>query len=132
MSEFEQPVPGLTIERLNDGRIVIVSADSADSEAIEAGFEIVLTELKNWDDLTMPSLLMFDMSRVMLTPFVRRKALELAEIRPDVTGRTAIIVSASTIGHLIRVFVNNTLGGSRERRVFFSQEAGQVWLEELL
>lgn len=132
MSDFEEPIPGLTVERLYRGRITIVTADSADGEAIETGFDIVMNEIENWPDTTVPYLLLLDMSRVMLTPFVRRKALELSQIRPEVTGRTAIIISASTIGHLIRVFVSNSLEGSRERRVFFSREDGQAWLEELL
>ncbi|PJF39932.1 MAG: hypothetical protein CUN55_13360 [Phototrophicales bacterium] len=132
MSQSENPIPELRIEHINEGRITVVAASSTNSASIEAGFEFILNEIQNWPDLHTPYLLLLDMSRVMLTPYVRRKAIELAQVRPEVAGRTAIVISASTIGHLIRVFVNNSLEGSRERQVFFAYDKAIEWLEELL
>lgn len=132
MGDIQEPVPGLEIERLHNGKIITVSSNSPDGSVIGVGFEILSEMLEAWADTDVPCLMLFDMSRVMLTPYVRRKATELAEIRPDVHGRTAIIISASTVGHLIRMFVSNSLSSNRERRVFFTYEDGIAWLEELL
>ena len=98
---------------------------------IETWFQRCQKDIDAWDS-EQPLLLLLDMSRVILTPFGRSKAGELANVRPELGGRTAVVIAASTMGHLTRLFVNHSLHGTRQRRVFFSRDDAQTWLEESL
>lgn len=132
MSNMIEVVPGLTLETLYDGKIYIWTASQSSKEVIDAWYRAASEMLENWDDMTAPYLVLLDMSRVVLSVYSRRRASAMAEIRPDVNGRTAVVVAATTMGHMTRLFVDKTLQKTRERRVFFSREDALFWLEEAL
>ena len=131
MSEPYEILPGLTLEKLHDGKILVWSA-SASTRAISAAwYEHTKKQLEDWPE-NQPYLALLNMARVILTPFARDQAKELTEIRADISGRVAVVVSPSPTGHLIRLFVNRSLPKTRERRVFFSFDEALTWLEEAL
>lgn len=131
MPDYKELMPGLTRESFHDGRIAVWSATTSTKEVIQAWFDYSRQEMQDWP-AEHQYLALLDMSRVILTPFGREKAAELTEVRPDLGGRVAIVISASSIGHLTRLFVNRSLNKNRERRVFYSREEAIQWLEEAL
>jgi hypothetical protein len=57
----------------------------------------------------------------------------LATFRPELGGRTAIVIAPSSLGHIIRLFVNHSsMKHHRERRVYFNRDVALAWLEELI
>lgn len=132
MSDIIEVILGLTLETLYDGRIEIWTATNSSKEVTEKWYANSREVLESWTDLNRPYLALLDMSRVVLTPFGRAKASDLAEVRPEIKGRVAIVVSASTMGHMTRLFVDRSLDKTRERRVFFSRDDALRWLEEVL
>lgn len=131
MTKIEEVLPGLTREELHQGHIIAYSVLQSTREVVSAWYERCLHDIETWDP-ARPLLLLQDMSRVILTPFARTKAGELAKVRDDLSGRTGVVIAASTMGHLTRLFVDRTLQQTRQRRVFFSREDALAWLEEML
>ncbi len=132
MSDIIEVTNGLTLQQIHNGRIHIWTASQSTKDVVDAWYQSSRETLENWEDTSRPYLVLLDMSRVILTPYNRKRAEALAEVRPDVGGRTAVVIAASTMGHMTRLFVNKTLQKTRERRVFFTREDAIRWLEAAL
>ena len=131
MSDIVEVIPGLTLETLYDGRIEIWIASRTSKEITDCWYQNSAKTLENWQDIQQPYLTMLDMSRVVLTPYGREKAAAPSKVQPDIQGRVAVVIMASTMGHMTRLFVNN-MPKTRQRRVFFSRGDAMLWLEEAL
>ncbi|NDJ84761.1 MAG: hypothetical protein GYB66_02640 [Chloroflexi bacterium] len=123
--------PGIIREWLYGGKIMAITAESSTKETVDLWTKALSETIEQWPD-DRPYLVLIDTSKSVLTPYVRQQAMHLASLRPDLDGRAAIVVAATTIGQLTRFFVTNRLNQAnptRERRVFFTRETALAWLE---
>lgn len=129
---FEDLGSGINREWLYNRQVVVLTFWSSSRETVDAWANVGKELMENWPQ-DRPYLCLLDASRIVLTPYARKVAADLTAVRPEMQGRIAVVVAASTLGHIIRLFANHpSLKRHRERRVFFSRDVGLDWLQEMV
>lgn len=125
---------GLHQEWADDGRIVILTVNDTSMETLDTWAKTVQNTILAWPS-DQPYLLVHDYSQVdlLLSTYIRRKSEELAQLRPELKGKVAIIFKKSVMAHLAQVALNtlwNKGYQARQRKVFFQREEALQWLME--
>lgn len=126
--------PGLIRETLHHGRIVILRVDSVTRETLDIGYNAVYELQEACSSSRLPMLLLYDLSpyNFTITPYVRQLISRLNASNPHVTGRVAVVLPKSPATAMIKLFVGFLARSNRVKRIFFSEDQGVRWLEELL
>jgi hypothetical protein len=133
-TSVEQLGHGLSREWLLDRRIVVYTARDASRPVVDAWVETFKKDIVAWP-ADRPFLVMHDLSakNIAATPYGRRRAQEMVDIRPDLKGRAAIVVANTFTMHLVELFLRNQKQHTpRLRRLFFSREKAFEWLKSAL
>jgi hypothetical protein len=128
---IEQLSPHLTREWLFDRRVVIYAFNSSDRDTIDLWAETCKADILACPS-DMPFLVLHDFSAkgIMVSPYGRDRAEELAHFHPEVTGRAAVLLPPTIASHLIRLFMIQKPHTCRERKMFESRDAAIKWLLE--
>ncbi len=133
-ASLEQIGPHVTLERLYDGRIGVLTVTSIDRQSIDLWSETAIRLLSQRVP-DQPHLVVHDVSGegLALTSYIRKKAQETVGHYPDAPGRTAIVVRRGAAAILMQLFINHLVRviSGRPTRVFFSRDEAINWLKEL-
>ena len=122
----------VTREWIDNRRIIIYRVYSITREAVDdwiaSAFEIFMA----WP-ATEPLLIVYDFSvsgALSITPYIRKRTAELAEARPELMGRAAVILPRTIGAQAARIFVLISLKKNRVRRVFFTMDDALAWIRK--
>ena len=125
----------VTTKHVHDGKIIIYEVTDVRRESVDVWAKVAHDTLVNWSP-DYPYLNLQDFSGVenfAMTPYVRQRAEELMEPRPELSGRTAIVLKKSLGSRIVSMFIRaKRVKKARQRRLFFTQEEALAWLEEWL
>lgn len=126
-------MPGLIRENLHNGRIVALRVEDASPEVLDKAYLTVL-EVHRDCGAERPFLLLYDVENInlTLTPYMRTLIKKLNAANPHVRGRTAVLLSKSSMTLVLQSFVRFIRSSNRPKRIFFSRSEALAWLEELL
>lgn len=140
----ESPTSSSAVQKLSehvatkyvyDGKIIIYEVTDVRRESVDVWAKVAHDTLVNWSP-DYPYLNLQDFSGVdnfAMTPYVRLRAEELMEPRPELLGRTAIVLKKSLGSRIVSMFIRaKKVKKARQRRLFFTQEDALAWLEEWL
>jgi hypothetical protein len=132
-SPVEQLTAGITREWILDRRIVIYAGINLSRAAIDSWYEAFKADIMAWP-VDRPYLVVHDLTHknVALTPYARKRAQDMVYLRPDVKGRSALIMRNTFASHLIDMFLRQQRNTPRERRVFYTREKAIEWLKTCL
>ncbi|MCC7447205.1 MAG: hypothetical protein IT324_07300 [Anaerolineae bacterium] len=128
---IEQLSPHLTREWLYDGRIVVYAFNSSDRDTVALWAETCKADILACPP-DKPFLVLHDFSAkgIMVSPYGRDRAEELAHFHPEVKGRAAVLLPPTIASHLIRLFMVQKPHTCRQRKMFESRGAAIKWLLE--
>jgi hypothetical protein len=131
-SPVEQLPHGITREWMLDRRIVIYSGINTPRASVDSWFEAFKEDLLAWP-ADRPYLVVHDLTHknVALTPYARKRAQDMIFLRPDLKGRSALIMRNTFASHLIELFLRQQRQTPRIRHVFYNREKAVAWLREL-
>ena len=116
---------------LGDGKIACYRFVSTGAEASEKWFHEVVNLFDTWDS-DDPLLLLIDLSAPdnFLSAEALKAAREASQTRPDVPGKTALLIDGSEPSQNVKALVEHVLAGTRERKIFTSEDEAVAWLLE--
>jgi hypothetical protein len=116
---------------IEDGRIVVYRFASTGAEAAELWFKEITSLFDHWND-EKPLLLLIDLSEPdnQLSAEMLRSAREASKERPDVPGRTAVIIDSSEPTQNVKLLLDRVLAETRERKLFDKEADAIAWLLE--
>lgn len=120
----------VTREWLDNGRIAVYHIYSITREAVDEWITSAQAIFRSWPD-NAPFLVIYDFSEcggITLTPYIRKRSQDLAEVRPELRGRAAIVLPRTIGTQAVRMFILINLQKTRIRRVFFSMEEALRWI----
>lgn len=130
----ETKTPDVIRQWYFDERVVVFSFKKNDKETIDVYADWVIETLRAWQP-TKPLLIAYDGSAAMITPHLRKRAVEIYVAVPTegIQGRTAIILPNSSIGQFMQVFANRMMrvqNPHMQRRFFVKMEEAVLWLNQ--
>ena len=135
----EEKKAGVSVERLHEDRLWVITIDEFTNENIDSWVEHVRTYQNRQAELGDATKrdLVYDASklpRVSMTSYLRRRSTELAkEDRPG-TGRLAIVLSVpSMIRYIIDMFlsvVSRQYQPKLKSKLFADRQEAIAWVEE--
>ncbi|MBI5930929.1 MAG: hypothetical protein HY862_16585 [Chloroflexi bacterium] len=131
-TQSEYVAPGVARRWLDGGLIVWFSIESVDRNVIDAWGRGAEEAIMNWP-ADRPFLTVQDFSNcdgLALTPYIRKKGEYLANLRPELPGRNAVILRRSVAAQAVKMFLMAMKDKRRERRLFFSTPDGIEWLRQ--
>lgn len=126
--------PGLQQEWAVEGRAVILTVTDTSLDTLETWAQTCRELLLEWP-AHQPLLLLHDYSQVdvIISPYIRRTSEELMQIRPELPGKVAVVLTKTIVAQIAHAALNTLWKQglkARQRRVFFDREDGLAWLLE--
>lgn len=128
---LEYIAPGVSRCWLDEGKIVWFTLESIDRKVIDAWVSAVEEVFKDWPT-DLPFLTVQDFSRcegLALTSYIRKKGEYLASLRPELSGRNALVLRRSVVAQAVKLLLIQMNDKRRERRMFFSAQEAIEWLQ---
>jgi hypothetical protein len=118
-------------ESLVDGKIVSYSFVSTGSEAAEKWYTEIVNLFSSWDN-RIPLLLLVDLCQAnnLLSAEMMKTAREASRERPDVPGKTAVVVDSHESSLNVKALLDHVLAETRPRRLFSNHDEAIAWLLE--
>ena len=118
-------------ESLADGKIVSYSFVSTGSEAAEKWYTEIVNLFSSWDNRNK-LLLLVDLCQAnnLLSAEMMKTAREASHERPDVPGKTAVVVDSHESSLNVKALLDHVLADTRPRRLFSNQDEAIAWLLE--
>ena len=118
-------------ETLADGRIVCFRFVTTGSEAAEKWYVELVDLFSHWDR-SAPLLMLVDLSREanLVSAEMMRTAREASHERPDVPGKTAVLIDGSQPAQNVTFLLDRGLAETRARQIFASEAEAVAWLLE--
>lgn len=136
LNQFERLSPALTREWVADRKIVVFRLEDITRETIDKWAVEATNSLLEWPS-DQPFLSLQDFSKVYhltITPYLSKKSKELVALRPEIPGRTAIVLPPRFFMlPIIQGFVLALARSHkhRERRLFTSETEALLWLKSI-
>src|SRR5574341_441486 len=109
-SEPKTTVSNVTVEWMHDKRIVVYKFKDISRATLDAWLEKTRAIFNEWDN-TYPFLCLMDFSDVNLltvTPYLNKKSHEASAMRPDLSGRTAVLAETNSFFvNVIKALLNS-------------------------
>jgi hypothetical protein len=122
------------MEWLNNGRMVWVNLQSDKRTAIDEWYQLISQVAQDWVDVKS-YLAIYDLSAASLTPYFRKRSLDVANAVTHLQGRYAIVITNNDpISTILRMYFESTISTAsvREGRVFQNGDEAEMWLREVL
>jgi len=122
---------GYTKEWLSEGQILCYRFLDVSHETVDAWSVDLTGELARWPADTKLRLI-YDVRRRGVSTYALNTARRHSNLRPDVSGRTAILVNIGNrlVTQLIGVTIRGLSNRYRQRSVFSDEESAVAWLLE--
>ncbi|MCS7072160.1 MAG: hypothetical protein NZM00_11685 [Anaerolinea sp.] len=122
---------GYTKEWLANGRIIACRFQQTDRATADAWFEDMRELFLSWNE-NRPLHLLLDLTKPgTISAQALTRGRQLSHVRPDLPGRTAILVGRSLATQVMKMIVRAGLGGEvRQRMLFGSEPVAIAWLLE--
>lgn len=123
----------LSVEWMYEGKIVVFKVTSIHRETIDLWVDKYREIILGWET-GVPLLTLHDFMEagsIIMTPHMRRRSTELANLRSDIPTRTAIVMKESLFVNATRIFINSlykSQKSTRIRKIFFTQAEALDWL----
>ena len=116
-------------ESLEDGKIVCYRFTSTGSEAAEKWYTEIVNLFSSWDNRNR-LLLLVDLCEAnnLISAEMMKTAREASHERPDVPGKTAVLVSVQDSSINVKALLDHVLADTRPRKIFFKEDAAVAWL----
>jgi hypothetical protein len=125
--------PGLSVERIVDGRIIVFTVRDVSRHLVDLWMQELESILSTWPaDQPYYSLYDVNFPGGTLTPYVRTRVAEILKKYENLTGTTAIILPGSLLATVFQLLLRATAWSKRKRRIFNRLEPGLKWLKESL
>ena len=127
-------VPGLTVDRVRDGKINCVTVTSSTRQVIDAFVEFV-KEMQQHRSADEISYFLFDFAESptgFYTPYGRARMEELLHWRTELVAYSAILLPKNFIVHIARAYLETIYQERLTHRLFSQREEGLAWLQELV
>jgi hypothetical protein len=124
----------VTLEWLNDGRMVYLSLNNCQRTAIETWFKAVEAIGQTWNP-ELKYMAAYNLTGVGLTPYFRQRSLDMAQVVRHLQGCYAIIISKSDpVSSVTRTYFEHNISRASARvgQVFETDEEALAWLESEL
>lgn len=109
MTQPDRIASGLTHQYLEDDAVAVYTFYDNRRETIDAWYEALREQHDIWD-ASQAYLILHDVSRVFFTPYFRKRANDVMALeRTDLVGAYAVVLPASLIGHIMRLFLDRDL-----------------------
>jgi hypothetical protein len=124
---------GVWIELLDDEAVLAVRVATIERAAIDCLYSWLHERMNSWDE-RQPWLALYDLTTpgAMLTPYMRRRVIEFAMLRPEVSGRVAFVMRRDATTALFNLVQAGMPTRARALRVWFHRREALAWLRELL
>lgn len=125
-------VSGLTREWTEDGAIQIFTFYNNCRATIDAWADCVVEIANTWPD-DKPYYIIYDASRIFLTPYMRRRSEDIGKIeRPHLVGYYAVVLPRTVIGHMFRLYLRRDMKRNYETHsgFFVSRDDAIAWLNQ--
>jgi hypothetical protein len=132
---YEQLEAGVARQAYHEGRVVGFYLTDMSRQTVDVWVGECVREMEKAQAEGRPVLIVqnFKHRGVAQTPYSRDKGSELSSAYPELKGRTAFVLPNTPEALRIKLFVRRTADQhTRERDVFFNEEAALAWLEEWL
>jgi hypothetical protein len=129
-----QVVPGLTIDRAHDGKIICVTVANSTRQVIDAFVEFV-KEMQQHRSADEISYFLFDFTESPAgfhTPYGRARMDELLQWRTELVAYSAILLPKNFIVHIARAYLESIYQDRLTHRLFSQREEGLAWLQDLV
>jgi hypothetical protein len=126
-----QSQTGYTKLWLNDGKILCYRFHDVKHETVDAWSDDLNDELQRWPaDKRLR--LIYDIRQGGVSRYALNRARKHSNLRPDVSGRTAILVNIGSplITQLVGVTIRGLSNRYRQRSVFADEQRAVDWLLE--
>jgi hypothetical protein len=130
-----ESLPGLTVERLHDNRIVVFTVHDMSPGTVElwANNVIEVTESRQAKDIYY----VHDASHVpfAMTPHFRRHSERVTAAHPNAKGFVGIVLRQSLLLTVTRIIIENLVRRSQPgitSRIFFDRAQAVIWLESCI
>lgn len=127
----------MQVEWLHSQQIVIYKVNEFTRQSINDSVETVMKIVRQWP-AGQPYLALMDYTdnkSITLTPYYRQRSEDLLKAFPFLKGRSAIVMTKSSVAYSIKFYVKHGTGQKQstlKRDVFFSRQDALSWLEEEL
>ncbi len=136
-SSPEQLAPGLTLERLDAGKILVFKIDTMNQITLRAMYDtigVIQSKMSNYE----PYLALYDATaniNATVTPVARKLASEVAKKNPQQRGRNALLISPLLTMAIspIKLFIKRDLQRIQRKiewEIFSEREQALAWLRE--
>lgn len=122
---------GYTKEWLMNGRVLACRFQRTDRATADAWYADMRDMFLAWNE-DRPLHLLIDLSQPgTMSAQGMMRARQLSHVRPDLVGRTAILVGRSLATQVMKALIRSGLGeGARQRLMFSSEQSAVAWLLE--
>lgn len=117
-------------EPIYDGRILAYRFVNTSRAAADAWYPDIAEQIMTWPD-DQPLMFLIDLrgQETMLSAQAMTRARQVSRLRPELPGRTAVIIGGGTVVQILSSIIRSGLANTRrERALFSSEEAAVDWL----
>lgn len=120
---------GYKRELLAEDKVVCYRFESLGTATADQWFVDVIELFENWDK-HKPLLLLIDIRQPdnLLSAQAMMRARQVSQLRPDVPGKTAMLVDPSEPTQNVELLLDKVLSPTRERDTFSSEATAIAWL----
>ncbi len=120
---------GFTLERLGTQQSILAYRfhDLA-HETVDAWASSIRVEYAAWEHNRLQTMLDLRPAGRIITPYAINAARPLAALRPELTGRLAIIVSNRLSAQIMSAAIRANLNTRRRRLIFADEISAVAWL----
>jgi len=119
---------GFTIERLQDGHLLVYRFSDIFRPTVDAWVQSIHTEYAAWNHPMLRTLLDLRAAGGVISPYAVNNARPLAQLRPDLHGRLAIVISNRVAAQIISAAIRANLNTHRRRLLFADDQSAITWL----
>ena len=127
----ESIAQGVTLQWLENGRVVCFTVNTVARPAIDAWLNRSEQIVKGWP-AQIPYLAIQDISGSTLTPYTRERSAKTVALTPDyLRGRSAVVMPRTVVNQAISLFVTVNLARKKpniQRHVFVAKDEAIRWL----
>lgn len=114
-------------------RIAIFTIQNPSKENIDVFALAVIQTLNEWPT-DRPILVLYDLRRMLNSPYFRQQAARIARETPDRAGRAGILIDYFLFARVAQVLLKRLIIPKQQliRQIFFDEEKALQWLREPL
>jgi|GEM_PF-1217426 hypothetical protein len=119
---------GFIVERLAEGRVLAYRFSDIFRPTVDAWAESIRTEYGAWQHDKLRTMLDLRPSGSIISPYAIHSARPLAQLRPELPGRLAVLINNRVAAQIISAAIRANLHANRKRLLFADEPSALAWL----